>query len=51
MKKACYLSGRVPAARCNVQNKASRAALLKAGLKVCGFMLKGDIKSMNGNMN
>jgi len=45
LKKACYLAGKVPAARCNIQNKASRAALLKAGLKVCGFMLKGDIKN------
>lgn len=47
LKKACYLAGRVPAARCNIQNKASSAALLKAGLKVCGFMLKGDIKNVN----
>jgi len=47
LKKACYLIGRVPAARCNIQNTASRAALLKAGLKVCGFMLKGDIKNTN----
>jgi GNAT superfamily N-acetyltransferase len=46
LKKACYLAGRVPAARCNIQNKASRAALLKAGLKVSGFMLKGDIKNV-----
>ncbi|MFQ5677651.1 MAG: GNAT family N-acetyltransferase [bacterium] len=45
LKKACYLAGRVPAARCDIQNKASRATLVKAGLKVCGFMLKGDIKS------
>jgi RimJ/RimL family protein N-acetyltransferase len=45
LKKACYLAGRVPAARCNIQNKASRAALRKAGLSVCGFMLKGDIKN------
>lgn len=46
LKKACYLAGRVPAARCNIQNNASRAALLKAGLKVCGFMLKGEIKNI-----
>ncbi len=44
VKKQCYLAGRVPAARCNIENKASRATLLKAGLKVCGFMLKGEIK-------
>lgn len=46
LKKACYLSGRVPSARCNIQNTASRAALLKAGLRVCGFMLKGDVKNV-----
>jgi hypothetical protein len=51
LKKACYLAGRVPAARCSIQNKASRAALLKAGLRVCGFMLKGDIKNTNDNVN
>lgn len=48
LKQACYLAGRVPAARCNIQNKASRAALLKAGLRVCGFMLKGKIKNVGG---
>jgi GNAT superfamily N-acetyltransferase len=44
VKKQCYLAGRVPAARCNIENKASRATLLKAGLKVSGFMLKGEIR-------
>jgi GNAT superfamily N-acetyltransferase len=43
VKKACYLAGRVPAARCHVQNSASRATLIKAGLRVCGFMLKGEV--------
>ena len=45
VKKECYLAGRVPAARCNIENKASRATLLKAGLEECGFMLKGEIKT------
>lgn len=39
VKKACYLAGRVPAACCNIGTIASRAALIKAGLKACGFML------------
>lgn len=43
VKKACYRAGRVPAARCNIGNKASRATLTKAGLRVCGFMLTGDV--------
>ncbi len=45
LKKECYLAGRVPAARCELQNTASRATLIKAGLKVCGFMLTGKIKT------
>jgi GNAT superfamily N-acetyltransferase len=47
LKKECYLAGRVPAARCNIRNLASRATLIKAGLKVSGFMLKGEVKSMH----
>lgn len=43
LKKACYLSGRVPAARCNKSNKASQATLLKAGMRVCGHMLVGKL--------
>jgi GNAT superfamily N-acetyltransferase len=41
-KKECYLAGRVPAARCDVSNVASAAALRKAGLRECGFMLTGE---------
>ncbi|WP_337042901.1 GNAT family N-acetyltransferase [Emticicia sp. 17c] len=44
LRRVCYLAGRVPAARCNVQNKASKATLLKGGLKVAGCMLMGEIK-------
>jgi GNAT superfamily N-acetyltransferase len=44
LKKECYLAGRVPAARCGLHNTASRAALLKAGLRICGFMLLGKIR-------
>ena len=44
LKRECYLTGRVPAARCNIQNGASKASLLKAGLAVCGYMLTGEIK-------
>ena len=43
LKKQCYLAGRVPAARCNIKNLASRVTLLKAGLRVCGFMLLGRV--------
>lgn len=44
IKKECYRAGRVPAARCNIVNKASKATLLKAGFKVAGYMLLGTIK-------
>ncbi len=43
IKKECYRSGRVPAARCNVTNKASKATLLKAGMAVCGARLVGSV--------
>lgn len=44
LRKACFDSGRVPAARCNITNKASKATLLKGGLRIAGYMLTGDIK-------
>jgi GNAT superfamily N-acetyltransferase len=45
LKRECYLAGRVPAARCNIENTASRATLIKAGLKIAGFMLLARVKS------
>lgn len=44
LKKEIYRIGRVPAARCNVTNTASKATLLKAGMVVCGFRINGDIR-------
>ena len=44
LRKACFDAGRVPAARCNITNKASKATLMKGGLKIAGNMLVGDIK-------
>jgi len=46
LKKEAYLKGRVPAARCNINNKPSKATLLKAGLKVCGCIVVGEIKKV-----
>ena len=43
LKEACYLSGRVPAARCGLLNAASKNTLLKAGMKICGYVLTGDV--------
>jgi GNAT superfamily N-acetyltransferase len=44
LKRQCYLAGRVPAARCNINNFASRATLTRAGLKIAGFMLFSEVK-------
>ncbi|PWU02947.1 MAG: N-acetyltransferase [Bacteroidetes bacterium] len=44
VKKYCYLAGRVPAARCNVDNIGSRSTLLKAGMMICGYKVSALIK-------
>ncbi len=49
IKKACYTAGRYPAARCNVSNPDSKASLLKAGFKIVGCMITGQIQFPNGN--
>jgi len=46
LKKEAYRIGRVPAARCNINNHVSKATLMKAGLEVCGFLLTGEIKKI-----
>ena len=43
IKRECYLAGRVPAARCNMENAASKATMLKAGLAITGYMLIGEV--------
>ena len=45
LKSEAYRIGRVPAARCNINNRISRATLHKAGLKICGYRLKGTIRT------
>lgn len=45
VKKQCYLSGRVPAARCSIDNVASKSTLIKAGFGIAGFMLLGKINN------
>jgi len=49
LKKECYRAGRIPAARCNIENHPSRATLLKAGMKVSGFMVLGTLENANGS--
>jgi hypothetical protein len=44
VKRGCYLAGRVPAARSSILNTSSHAALCRAGLRVSGFMLNGEVK-------
>jgi GNAT superfamily N-acetyltransferase len=43
--KACYLEGRVPAARTGFDNPGSRATLTRAGLAVVGCILLGEVKT------
>lgn len=45
LKQEAYRMNRVPAARCAIGNRASKATLLKAGFKVCGYRIKGQVKS------
>ncbi|RYG27427.1 MAG: GNAT family N-acetyltransferase [Chitinophagaceae bacterium] len=44
LKKYAYAIGRVPAARCNINNVVSHFTLLKAGFEVCGYRLTGDLQ-------
>lgn len=43
IKRECYLAGQVPAARCGKDNRGSRGALMKAGMRICGYMLMGEL--------
>jgi GNAT superfamily N-acetyltransferase len=45
LKRTCYEMGRIPAARCNATNAASRATLQKAGMLPCARMLVGILPS------
>ena len=43
LKRICYGMDRVPAARCNVDNLASRKTLERAGMVVCGHIVRGEV--------
>jgi GNAT superfamily N-acetyltransferase len=45
LKRVCYEMGRVPAARCDASNTASRSTLQKAGLLPCARILSGHLPS------
>lgn len=47
LKKEAYKLGRVPAARCGVDNTVSKRTMMKAGLKICGWRLVGRITRAN----
>jgi GNAT superfamily N-acetyltransferase len=44
LKREAYEMGKIPAARCNATNAASRATLQKAGMLPCARMLVGAIR-------
>ena len=48
LKRICYETGRVPAARCNVENMASRRTLERAGMVVCGHIVRGEVREAAG---
>lgn len=43
LKGECRAAGKIPAARCNVENSASRRTLQKAGFAPCGHIIVGDL--------
>jgi GNAT superfamily N-acetyltransferase len=45
LKRVCYEMGKVPAARCDASNTASRATLQKAGLLPCARILSGHLSA------
>jgi GNAT superfamily N-acetyltransferase len=48
LKRTCYEMGKMPAARCNASNVASRATLQKAGFLPCARVLTGFISVQIG---
>lgn len=48
LKKEIYKMGRLPAARCNPDNKASKATLFRSGFAVCGALLLGKPNRSEG---
>lgn len=47
VKKFCLTSGRIPAARCDMRNVASRLTLTKAGMRPCRFVLMGRLDRLS----
>jgi len=44
LKKACYAAGKLPAARCDIRDRASRCCLEKAGMLTCGHLVTGRLR-------
>ncbi len=44
IKKECYNSGHIPAARCNSSNNASKRVMIDVGMMISGCMLTGQIR-------
>jgi GNAT superfamily N-acetyltransferase len=44
LKRICWEGGRIPGARCNVDNVPSRRTLQKAGFAPCGHILVGTVR-------
>lgn len=50
LKRICYEQGRVPAARCDPNNIASRQTLQKAGFVPCGHILSASVGNLPGTL-
>lgn len=48
LKKEIYKLERVPSARCSINNQISKATLIKAGFRPCGFLLNGEVSQKIG---
>jgi RimJ/RimL family protein N-acetyltransferase len=44
LKTEAYRIGRVPSARCNVNNQVSKRTMMKAGMSVCGWRVVGRMR-------
>jgi len=45
LRRVCREAGRMPAARCDPANEASRKTLLKGGMRICGELLVAEART------
>ncbi len=50
LKNEARLLNKIPSARCNVDNIASKRTLQKAGFVICGYLLQGQFRKDKSNL-